>query len=107
MSLFCTKQLQEQFDLTIMMGVLYHVEDQLGALQHARRLTRGTMILETAITTLYPDEAKVEILPCCTFHKKLWMPSPLLVEQLLQEAGFTYEKVSLPPHAKRAIYLCT
>lgn len=39
-----------QFDVVLLLGLIYHVEDPVGVLRLARRLTRGVCVLETQLT---------------------------------------------------------
>ena len=38
------------FDVTLVLGLIYHLENPIGALRIARRLTRGTCIVESQLT---------------------------------------------------------
>jgi SAM-dependent methyltransferase len=38
------------FDLVLMLGLIYHLEDPFGALRVARALTRGTIVIESQLT---------------------------------------------------------
>ena len=42
--------LDEQFDVVLFLGVLYHLRHPLLAIDSLRRLTRGTLYLETAVS---------------------------------------------------------
>jgi tRNA (mo5U34)-methyltransferase len=39
-----------QFDVVLLLGLLYHVEDPMGALRLARACTRGLCVIETQVT---------------------------------------------------------
>jgi SAM-dependent methyltransferase len=39
-----------QFDLALVLGLIYHLEDPIGALRVARRLSRGHVLVETQLT---------------------------------------------------------
>jgi SAM-dependent methyltransferase len=39
-----------QFDVVLMLGLIYHLENPIGAIRTARALTRGTILLETQLT---------------------------------------------------------
>ncbi len=39
-----------QFDVVLLLGLVYHVEDPVGALRRARALTRGVTIVESQLT---------------------------------------------------------
>jgi tRNA (mo5U34)-methyltransferase len=43
------------FDLTLFLGILYHLEDPVGALKVARALTRGLCVIETQVARPAPD----------------------------------------------------
>jgi hypothetical protein len=45
------------FDVVLILGLIYHVEDPIGALRHARALTRGLVVIESQLTAY--DEAIV------------------------------------------------
>ena len=38
------------FDVALMLGLLYHIENPVGALRRARALTRGALVVETQVT---------------------------------------------------------
>ena len=38
------------FDIALMLGLLYHIENPVGALRRARALTRGALVVETQVT---------------------------------------------------------
>jgi tRNA (mo5U34)-methyltransferase len=38
------------FDVVILFGIIYHVEDPVGAIRRARALTRGICVIDTALT---------------------------------------------------------
>jgi tRNA (mo5U34)-methyltransferase len=42
--------LEEQFDIVLFLGVLYHLRHPLLALDQVRAVTRGTLLLETAVS---------------------------------------------------------
>jgi tRNA (mo5U34)-methyltransferase len=39
-----------QFDVVLVLGLIYHLENPIGALRIARALTRGTVVVETQLT---------------------------------------------------------
>lgn len=39
-----------EFDVVLLLGLIYHVEDPVGVLRRARRLTRGLCLIETQLT---------------------------------------------------------
>lgn len=41
---------QEQFDVVLLLGLVYHVEDPVGAIRRARALTQRLMIVESQLT---------------------------------------------------------
>ena len=41
---------EEQFDVVLLLGLIYHVEDPVGAFRRARALTKGLMVVESQLT---------------------------------------------------------
>lgn len=42
-----------EFDVVLLLGLIYHMEDPVGVLRRARRLTRGVCLVETQLTRQY------------------------------------------------------
>lgn len=60
--------LREQFDLVLFWGVLYHLRHPLLALDNVRRLARGTVSIETAVSDHELGDARD--LPLARFYRK-------------------------------------
>jgi tRNA (mo5U34)-methyltransferase len=77
------------YDLVIFMGVLYHLEDPIGALAHLARLAREVAVVKSA-TTLRPG-AVLEFRPGGTGQDPTsrWMPSARLIHERLKDVGFS------------------
>ena len=99
-----------KFDLIIFAGVLYHLENPLGAFRALKKLLSNTGLVVMETTTL-PDEIKE---PYMKFHLKntlngdhtnFWTPSRSCVEQMLIEAGLvsTLHKRRIH-HPRRSIF---
>jgi tRNA (mo5U34)-methyltransferase len=80
-----------QFDVVIMLGVLYHLKDMIGGLERAGALTRNLLVVETqtAMNTLPFPLAR------CVFgghlggdHTNYWVPNVACVKRMLTTIGF-------------------
>jgi tRNA (mo5U34)-methyltransferase len=82
------------FDVVLFLGVLYHLEDPLGALRHLRTLARSTLIVETAAIAM-PDDPSAslwEFYPADELHgdpTNWWAPTPAALTGACRAAGFS------------------
>jgi tRNA (mo5U34)-methyltransferase len=88
------------FDVTLFMGVLYHLKNPLAGLVRLRRVTRQLALIETFV-----DE-RVENLPAMVFFEgdeldgnktNWWGPNLACFQAMVRAAGFT--RVELTHHA--------
>ncbi len=94
--------LREEFDLVIFWGVLYHLRHPLLGLDSLRRLSRGRVMLESAVC----DHAFPDAGPLAQFHRlddlggdgsNWWSPSIRCLQDWVISAGFTVQRtVGLP-----------
>jgi tRNA (mo5U34)-methyltransferase len=82
----------EPFDCVLCLGVLYHLPDMVKALWILRRLTKGSLYLETLVCRKHEDEPFAQYLPAATENNdstNFWAPNIRCVETMLEDAGFT------------------
>jgi FkbM family methyltransferase len=82
-----------QFDLVLMLGVLYHAPDPLGYLRKARSLCSGVLILESHVDMLdYPRPAIAyyEGASLCNDPTNFWGPNTSAVVGMLKDSGFKH-----------------
>lgn len=81
------------FDVVLFLGVLYHMQDPLGALRRLAQLTAGTAVIETEARVFAGNE-----MPLCEYlggHRLLddptnwWAPNESALRLMLLEAGFS------------------
>jgi tRNA (mo5U34)-methyltransferase len=101
-----TPQAFGEFDLVLMLGLLYHLPDPLGALAVVRTLCRGKLILETHVADAELGTER-PLMAFCQGDSlngdwtNYWAPNTLAVEAMLREVGFTIESTRVD--ADRAI----
>lgn len=87
------------FDVTLFLGVLYHLKHPILALEKVASVTKGTMILETHVDALdldYPSAVYYTDSQINHDPTNYWGPNPLAVEAWVMEAGFSsFKPVSL------------
>jgi tRNA (mo5U34)-methyltransferase len=90
------------FDVVLMLGLLYHLRDPLGAFDVVRDLCHGELLFEThvcddALDALGPqfnEHPLMQFLPGESLNAdptNFWAPNTRCVDAMLQEAGFTLE----------------
>ncbi|MDY7523890.1 class I SAM-dependent methyltransferase [Sphingomonas sp. 10B4] len=93
-------QVLGQFDLVLLLGVLYHVKDPYGCLEAAARMCADHLVIET-VTALAS-----ETLPAMRLYKpgelggdptNFWAPNVPALELMLSNFGFTRIEVSPSP----------
>jgi glycosyltransferase involved in cell wall biosynthesis/SAM-dependent methyltransferase len=92
-----------RFDLVLFLGVIYHVEDPVGAMRRVAALTGDLAVIETAAIVLEGEEDR----PVWQFCRAdefdgdpttWWVPNLRAVHDLCQAAGFSRtETVAGPP----------
>lgn len=90
------------FDIVLFLGVLYHVEDPLGALRRVRGFARELAVIETVATHIEGhDRPLVEFFPGEELDGDVsnwWAPNEAALHGLCRAAGFTkVETVARPP----------
>ena len=81
------------FDVVLFLGVLYHTQNPLAALQRVASLTRGMAVIETEAMEIPggPDTALCEFFPTNELngdHSNWWSPNLRALLGLLRAAGF-------------------
>ena len=96
---------QEQlgtFDMVLMLGLLYHLRDPLGALDVVRDVCAGELLFETHVSDdelarlgpAFNDHPLMQFLPGESYNNdptNFWAPNTRCVTAMLEEAGFTVE----------------
>jgi SAM-dependent methyltransferase len=95
-------RLAETFDVIAFLGVLYHLRHPLLGLDALRRLSRGSVFLETAVTDARDGSGE----PIARFHRlddlggdpsNWWSPTASALDEWCQSAGFDVRWRSLVP----------
>src|SRR5262249_27742269 len=96
------------FDVVLYLGVLYHMENPLGALRRIRELTKGVAIIETeavavggferqAVARVFPPYGKLVDDPT-----NFWAPNAPCLAGMCETAGFgRVELLTAPPRPRR------
>jgi len=96
-----------QFDLTLFLGVLYHLKYPLAALEKVAGVTKGQLILETEVDLLGVSGAAVAFYAGSELNRdptNWWAPNPEALCRMLRAAGFRrIEIVSKPASTPRRI----
>ena len=90
------------FDLVLMLGLLYHLRDPLGALDIVRDLCAGELLFETHVSDdelarlgpHFNEHPLMQFLPGESLNAdptNFWAPNTRCVEAMLREAGFSIE----------------
>ncbi len=81
-----------QFDITLFLGVLYHLTDPFGGLKAAADMTKKVLIVET-VTALndFPEPVMRYFLgpELGGDYSNYWAPNHLCLENMLREIGFS------------------
>jgi tRNA (mo5U34)-methyltransferase len=89
------------FDVTLFLGVLYHLEDPLRGLRQVAALTRGVAVIETAAMLLTDrDEALVAFYEANELDNDMsnwWVPTMPALLGLCRAAGFRDVKIVQGP----------
>ena len=84
------------FDVVLFLGVLYHMKDPVGAVEHVASVTRGQLVLETEVDLMLSRR------PAAAFYSgtdlnddptNWWGPNPAAVIGMLRAAGFRRAEV--------------
>jgi tRNA (mo5U34)-methyltransferase len=84
------------FDLVLFYGVLYHLQNPLGAMENVAKLTApgGTCLLETSTTALKIDRPMLEYSPRLLGDPmNFFYPNKAWIETAAKEYGFTSAKL--------------
>ena len=85
------------FDLVLFLGVLYHLRDPIGALEHIASVTSGQLILETEVDYLLARRPVAAFYPTVDLNSdptNWWGPNPAAVLGMLRAAGFSRAEVA-------------
>jgi tRNA (mo5U34)-methyltransferase len=94
-----------EFDLVLMLGVLYHLEDPVAALRRVRSVTRRTLIVETHADMLSKHYPAAAFYPVDLYGdpSNWWGPNQAALHGMLSAAGFArVERVYVSPLWERA-----
>jgi SAM-dependent methyltransferase len=92
--------LDEQFDVVLFLGVLYHLRHPLLAIDSLHKLTRGTVYVETAVCAARPDVAHADFYPTDTLlgdGSNWFVPSTTCLCDWFTSSGFTADRVETWP----------
>lgn len=84
------------FDLVLMLGVLYHLEDPLGALRRVASVTRERLVLETHTDALWSRRPAAVFYPGDQLNRdpsNWWGPNLPALLGMLRTAGFARAEV--------------
>ncbi len=98
------------FDIILFLGVLYHLEDPLGALRRLAALTGELLILETVVDLLYVRRPAIAFYPGSELSKDPtnWCgPNPAAVIAMLRCAGFEEVRIVWPTGFERLWWIGT
>lgn len=94
-------RLGESYDLVLSMGLLYHLTDPVQHLRNLRRLTRGTLMLNTFTTATEPDHWLLVLEDPDEITKAVggvsWVPHWQSLVSLLRRVGFDEVEIVAPP----------
>ena len=79
------------FDVTLFLGVFYHLIDPIRAIQALRRITRLVLVIETHQDALWLRRPTMIFYPGAELDNdptNWWGPNPALMSGLLRSAGF-------------------
>ena len=99
-----TRARSATFDVTLMLGLLYHVENPVGALRLARALTRRACVIETQVT---PNMTGVVDWGAYTFQRQMVGSFALIDETAETHAPEASDDRHLPvPELRGAAVRC-
>ncbi|PYV90881.1 MAG: hypothetical protein DMG05_08695 [Acidobacteria bacterium] len=125
---FNNRDQADTYDLTLFLGLLYHIENPMSALRLLHKITRTLCVIETQLTrqtapiisgwgqtgvtlelpasmALY-QEPDMDENNLAAFNSLSFIPNVAAVRQLLVSAGFTEITQLSPPPAANLQYLC-
>jgi tRNA (mo5U34)-methyltransferase len=85
--------LQEQFDVVLFLGVLYHDPKMIEYLENAAALTKSVCVIETLLDRLDCDQATAALYDGSEINNdptNSWAPNLRAMEIILRRAGFQY-----------------
>ena len=90
------------WDVTLFLGVLYHMPDPLGALERLARMTREMAVIETEAVVVpgFEHEALWRFFPAAELNGDVsnwWAPNIAALVGALEPAGFAQAEVTLGP----------
>lgn len=90
-----------QFDIVFCYGLLYHLENPVGALRNMARVTRELLLVESIVTDYPEPMLRLEDEPVETLNQAVGglgcRPSPAFVAMVLARAGFQHVYAPLIP----------
>jgi tRNA (mo5U34)-methyltransferase len=97
----------ERFDVVLFLGVLYHLRHPLLAIDSLRKLTGGTVYVETAVCAARPEGAHTEFYATDALQgdgSNWFVPSTTCLSDWFTSSGFTADRVETwpEPNPRRA-----
>jgi tRNA (mo5U34)-methyltransferase len=90
-----------RFDVTLFLGVLYHLRHPLLGLERVASVTDDLLIIDTQLDLLSVRRPAVAFYPGATLNSDTsnwWAPNPAALFGMLHEIGFTRCAVVTPPY---------
>jgi tRNA (mo5U34)-methyltransferase len=87
--------LQGQYDIVMILGVLYHLPDMIRAFWTLKPYVKHRLLLEGLISRSHEDKPIAEYLPAATWNNDMtnfWAPNPLCCEMMLKDCGFSVDR---------------
>lgn len=84
------------FDIVLLLGVLYHLRDPVGALERVAAVTAGTLILETEVDMLLTRRPAAAFFPDRELNDdptNWWAPNVAATLGMLRTVGFAHAEV--------------
>ena len=89
-----------QFDVVLLLGVLYHARDMLSILDKAQAMTRNHLIIESR--TMYGNKPVAKYWRNADLNgdpTNYWTPTVTCVKDMLSEFGFSRYEIHLTPNS--------
>jgi tRNA (mo5U34)-methyltransferase len=92
------------FDITLFLGVLYHLKDPLGGLERVAAMTNECLIIETETAQNHLDVAVMRYFlgdELNSDNTNFWAPNIKCLENMCREIGFKRFNIAPHPHARQ------
>jgi tRNA (mo5U34)-methyltransferase len=90
-----------RFDITLFLGVLYHLRHPLLGLERVASVTDDLLIIDTQLDLLSIRRPAVAFYPGATLNSDAsnwWAPNPAALFGMLRETGFARFAIATPPY---------